>query len=348
MTCIEIKTKKNYTVTVGSGLLTDSKSYGDLPRGKKCVLVSDDNVFPLYGEGVKSALLSAGATQVICFVFPHGEQSKSPKTLFELLEFFAHSELGRRDLAVALGGGVTGDLTGLAASLFMRGIDFLQLPTSLLAMTDSSVGGKTAVDLKAGKNLAGTFYQPSGVICDVSLLDTLPDAYFRDGMAEVIKYGMIYDPSLLELLKTKSFDREAVVSRCVRLKAHCVEKDEYDRGERNKLNFGHTVGHAVELLSDFSVSHGNAVAMGMCAVTKAAQAEGLCKSGCFEELSSVLDIYELPKKCIFDPESVFSAMLHDKKREGDAVNLVVPVCLGEVRLHKMSFEELKSFLRYGM
>ncbi|MBQ6312177.1 MAG: 3-dehydroquinate synthase, partial [Lachnospiraceae bacterium] len=260
---IRIQAGRPYTVMVGEGLRTQAgKMIADtLPEAASTAIISDSNVAPLYLEQIKDTIEQAGLS-VYSKVIPAGEASKNLSVYSEILSFLAEQKLTRSDVIIALGGGVVGDLAGFAAATFLRGVPYVQIPTSLLAMVDSSVGGKTAVDLPAGKNLAGAFYQPSVVICDPEVLHTLPDSYLRDGCAEVIKYGVLEDEMLFSRLMTEGicFDRVSVISRCIEIKAHYVAEDEFDQGLRQKLNLGHTFGHAIEASSHFAVTHGQAVA----------------------------------------------------------------------------------------
>ena len=249
-----------------------------LKKHKPChvLIVSDDSVYALYGEKTKESIEAAGFV-VDTFVFPHGEESKNIDTLNSILEYAASKEMSRTDLFVALGGGVVGDITGFASAVFLRGVDYVQVPTTVLAAVDSSVGGKTAVDLNAGKNLIGAFHQPLEVLLDVDVFDTLPEEIFTEGLAEAIKYGMIKDKKLYDLFKDNdidSLDMIPVCKRCIEIKADVVEKDEFDNGERRLLNFGHTPGHAVEILSKFGISHGHAVAIGMVIMTRLSERTG--------------------------------------------------------------------------
>ncbi|MEI6579117.1 MAG: 3-dehydroquinate synthase, partial [Eubacteriales bacterium] len=258
-------TQKSYDVLIGSRML---KNAGDILRDyfSPCsvVIVTDDNVDALYGETVQYSLTCSGFN-TSKFVFKHGEHSKNLSVYAKALEFMAQNSLTRSDMVVALGGGVTGDLAGFAAASYLRGVRFVQMPTTLLAAVDSSVGGKTGVNLDAGKNLAGAFWQPSLVLCDCDTLNTLPDDILADGIAEAIKYGMIRDKELFEMLEFGDCisNPEACVARCVTIKGNIVAKDEFDNGERQLLNFGHTLAHSIEKLSDYKISHGHAVAIGM-------------------------------------------------------------------------------------
>ena len=344
MTSVRVRAGKPYDVFIGSGISSAiPKKIKEFSKGNRALVVSDDRVFPLHGEKLCLELIKSGI-DTKTFVFKNSETSKNINTLSDILEFAAVNLFSRDCIFIALGGGVTGDITGLAASLYMRGVPYIQVPTTLLAMTDSSVGGKTAVDLKAGKNLMGAFYQPACVLCDTSYLDTLPEEIFCDGMAEVIKYGMIYDKNLFDSLYDKNFDREKVIERCVSLKASCVALDEFDRGERKKLNFGHTVGHALELLSNYKITHGQAVSAGMCRITKAAAKKGLCDENCFDRLFELLSLYGLKTDCPYPTDELMKGIKRDKKRENNLVSLVIPREIGKTEITEMDDEKIKEFL----
>ncbi len=345
---IEVKAGKPYSVKIGAGLLDkageESKALG---LDGKALIVSDDNVAALYIEKVSSSLKEAGF-EVFSFVIPHGEASKSAENLIAILEFAAENAFSRTDTFFALGGGVVGDLCGFAAAVYMRGTNFVQLPTTLLAAVDSSVGGKTAIDLTAGKNLAGAFYQPKLVLCDTDTFDTLPDEEFSNGMAEVIKYGMFCDSEFLEILTENNTDIESIIARCVEIKARVVEADEFDKSERMFLNFGHTVAHAVEKLSNYTVSHGSAVAIGMAVITKAAVSLGRCESNVLEILIELLKKYNLPCECPYGVDEVFEVTLKDKKNAHGKITLVIPTGKGESVLQKCDYNELKEIITLGL
>ena len=237
MNTVTVRASRQYDILIGQGLLpTLGAEAKKLGKAQKVCVISETTVYPLYGAVAEESLKSAGFS-VVSYVFPAGEESKNGLIFLDLLNFLAENQLTRSDLIVALGGGVVGDLAGFAAASYLRGIRFIQVPTTLLAAVDSSVGGKTAIDLPAGKNLAGAFCQPSLVLCDTDTLNSLPLDIFRDGCAEVIKYGVLYDPKLFAHLEEKglSFDREAVITRCVELKRDVVMEDEFDTGARMKL-----------------------------------------------------------------------------------------------------------------
>ena len=239
---------------------------------------------------------------------------------------------------------MVGDLAGFAAASYLRGIRFLQVPTTLLAAVDSSVGGKTAIDLPAGKNLAGAFCQPSLVLCDTDTLNSLPTDIFRDGCAEVIKYGVLYDPKLFAHLEEKglAFDREAVITRCVELKRDVVMEDEFDTGARMKLNLGHTVGHGVEAKSHFALSHGKAVAIGMAIVSRASNC------GDTPRILALLEKFGLPTRTDYSADDLFTYTLSDKKRSGGTVNLIIPRAIGDCDIVPTKVESLKSFIQAGL
>lgn len=281
------------------------------------------------------------------YVVPAGEESKSGQTYLELLNFLAEVPLTRADALVALGGGVVGDLTGFAAATYLRGIKVIQVPTTLLAAVDSSVGGKTAINLPAGKNLAGAFHQPALVWQDASLLASLPEAVWQDGMAEVIKYGVIADLALFELLQDKEAVRnrmEGVIQRCVAIKKKFVEEDELDTGVRQLLNFGHTLGHAIEKATDFEISHGRAVAKGMAMMAEISERQGWCSKETKEQIIALLDLYEFDLTVAQSSKVLYDICKADKKRKGNAIDIVVPEEIGKCRLQRLTIEELGRIL----
>ena len=350
MTTVTVRASRPYEVTIGRGLLdTVGRQAAGQWKGRSAAVVSDSTVAPLYLNRVKDSLERAGF-RVHSFVFPAGEDQKNGGTYLKLLEFLAARRLTRADGLIALGGGVVGDLAGFAAATFLRGIGFLQLPTTLLAAVDSSVGGKTAIDLTNGKNLAGAFYQPQAVLCDLDTLDTLPAEVFADGCAEVIKYGMIGDPALLARLETVDFraDPEELVARCVAQKRDLVEQDEFDTGARQLLNLGHTLGHGVEACSGYTVSHGRAVAIGMTLVTRAAVACGRCPAEVLPRLRRLLERYGLPDATAYSAQALYEKTLSDKKRSGDTISLVVPIAWGASQLVRIPVSELPAGIERGL
>ena len=350
MTTIEVNASKHYTVEIGSGLLPGlGPRIAALGGAQRVCIVSDSNVWPLYGAAADASLHAAGL-ETCAFVFPAGEASKNGATYLELLNFLAENRLTRSDILVALGGGVVGDLTGFAAATYQRGIRFVQVPTTVLAAVDSSVGGKTAIDLPAGKNLAGAFCQPSLVLCDVDCLATLPDDIFRDGCAEVIKTAILFDePLFMELVRDGlNFDRVRVIAACVRHKRDIVVADEFDRGQRNLLNLGHTFGHAVETLSDFTLSHGRAVAIGTAMAARAAVSLGLTDQGTATRIMWLLERFGLPIFTHHSAEALANAALSDKKRSGGTVKLILPKAVGECAIVPTPISQLESIIQAGL
>ena len=344
MNTVTVRASRQYDILIGQGLLpTLGAEAKKLGKAQKVCVISETTVYPLYGAAAEESLKSAGFS-VVSYVFPAGEESKNGQVFLDLLNFLAENQLTRSDLIVALGGGVVGDLAGFAAASYLRGIRFIQVPTTLLAAVDSSVGGKTAIDLPAGKNLAGAFCQPSLVLCDTDTLNSLPLDIFRDGCAEVIKYGVLYDPKLFAHLEEKglSFDREAVITRCVELKRDVVREDEFDTGARMKLNLGHTVGHGVEAKSRFAISHGKAVAIGMAIVSRA--------SACADtpRIVALLEQFGRPTRTDYSADDLFTYTLSDKKRSGGTVNLIIPRAIGDCVIVPTKVESLKSFIQAGL
>ena len=345
MKTIKVTASKSYEVLIGAGLLQnlEQELLSVLKKPCKLAIISDSNVWPIYGNAAEDALKSSGFC-VVNFVFPAGENSKNAETYLNILGFLAENQLTRSDAVLALGGGVTGDMTGFVAATYLRGIRYIQVPTTLLAMVDSSVGGKTAIDLPAGKNLVGAFYQPSLVLCDTDTLNTLPQSVFCDGCAEVIKYGVLYDKDLFNHLSAKGldFDRESVIARCVELKRDVVAEDEFDTGARQRLNLGHTIGHGIEAQSNFSVTHGQGVAIGMAIVSKAG-----C-NGIYDELCAVLEKFQLPTTTSFSAKQLYASALSDKKRAGGTVNLIIPREIGYCEIVPTPVENLESFIKEGL
>ena len=343
MRTVPVKASRNYEVRIGSGLIA-TLGENIPPKAKKVCIVSETNVWPLHGQAAVASIEAAGF-DVTAFVFPAGEESKCGATYLELVNFLAESRLTRTDCLVALGGGVVGDLTGFAAATFLRGIPFIQVPTTLLAAVDSSVGGKTAIDLPAGKNLCGAFYQPSLVLCDTDTLKTLPEDIFRDGCAEVIKYGVLYDPALFATLQEQGmdFDREAVITRCVELKRDVVAEDEFDTGARMKLNLGHTIGHGVEALSHFQLSHGKSVAIGIAIVARSA-----CDPATRDAILNILNRFGLPVDTASTAEELYTCALSDKKRAGGTVSLIIPRAIGDCAIVPTPVGNVKAFIEKGL
>ncbi len=342
MRTVHVRASREYDIVIGSNITIPEASQ----RGRKLALISDDRVWELYGEKTGAKLRDCGY-QVVCYTFPQGEASKNIMELSKILEFLAAEHLTRTDMIAALGGGVTGDMAGFAAAIYLRGIEFMQLPTTLLAAVDSSVGGKTAIDLEAGKNLAGAFWQPSGVYCDCDTFQTLAPEIWADGMAEAIKYGMILDRALFESFERGFTEKEYpdMIAACVGVKRDVVEEDERDTGRRQLLNFGHTLGHGVEKCSEYKVSHGHAVAIGMVLAAKLAEKIGFAEEPCSARLEALLLKNNLPIWTDIPIEALVNAAAVDKKRKGNRLTLILPKKIGDCRLYDINIDELEDLLK---
>ena len=345
MQTVMVKTSATYPVHIGGGLLEQA---GPLIAGAtnshRCVVVTDSTVGPLYAQRVCHSLEEAGITS-LTYTFSAGEQSKNLITYGNILEFFAANRLTRSDFVVALGGGVTGDMAGFAAATYQRGVDYIQIPTTFLAASDSSVGGKTAVDLEAGKNLVGAFHQPQMVICDTNTFQTLPDAVFADGVAETLKHGLIADADFFHFLMAEDIRTKisCVVRRNVEIKAAVVGEDEFERGRRKLLNFGHTLGHAVEKVSHFTISHGHAVAIGMVLASRAAERLGYSPAGILQEVRSACLRLDLPVECPYTAGTLYDAATADKKRDGGHIDVVVLEEPGRAKTVRLDMDGLQAF-----
>lgn len=318
----------SYPIYIESGILADAEQYiSRIFKGKRIMIISDDHVFPLYGDLLMQAL---SAYTCCSLVLPHGEPAKSFQTLPRIYTAMLKANITRSDLIIALGGGVIGDLAGFAAASYLRGVNLMQIPTSLLAQVDSSVGGKVAVDLPEGKNLAGAFYHPRLVLIDPDVLTTLPQRFITDGMGEVIKYGCIKDRLLFNMLSEYgSFDHlknqlPSIIYRCIDIKRNVVEQDPFDTGERMLLNFGHTLAHTIEQYYQYErESHGEAVAIGMYQITKLSEKAGLTKPGESERIHKVLNAYGLPTECNLNVSSLTDTIRLDKKNLDCHLNVVL-------------------------
>ena len=346
---IEVHTAPAYEVTIGAGLLRECGArLKAVLGGCRIAVAADSNVAPLYLETVCASLRDAGFA-VCSYVFPAGEEHKNFTTLSAILEFLAESQLTRTDCAAALGGGVTGDMAGFAAAAYLRGIRYVQLPTTLLSAVDSSVGGKTAIDLPAGKNLAGTFYQPWLVRCDPDCLDSLPDEIFHDGCAEVIKYAVLGNAPFFEELNCTPphAQLEHIIETCVRMQRDIVAQDEFDRGQRQLLNLGHTFGHGIEACSSFAVSHGSAVAIGMAMIVRSAAQLDLCTAGTRDAVLALLRQYGLPTATAFTRAALTDAAHSDKKIADGKLHLIVPERIGRCRIETIPAVEIPAWLADG-
>ncbi len=344
MTTVKVNASKSYDVIIGRDTISLlSEKIKSLFGSARVMIVTEDKVARFHLKKVRKVLSESGIDHDY-YVFPHGEKSKCGEVLFDLLEALAENHFTKSDVLLALGGGVTGDLTGLAAALYLRGVHIVQMPTTLLSAVDSSVGGKTAVDLKAGKNLAGVFNQPELVLCDINFLDTLEDAVFADGMAEVIKTGVLGDKALFDKVKDGNVKEQLgdVIARCVEIKRDVVMADEFDKGKRQLLNFGHTLAHSIEAESGFEISHGTAVAMGMVLASEISYQNGLTSENLTEEIKSACKKNHLSTECPYDMQTLAKYITSDKKISGKNISFIVPKKIGECEGIKM---EVKEFLK---
>ncbi|MEE1038966.1 MAG: 3-dehydroquinate synthase [Eubacterium sp.] len=346
---INIKTEKNYTVEIEKHLIENmGLKMLRYTKLQKICIVTDVNVHSLYTKHLTDSLQNTGF-EVHKIVFDSGESSKSFTNLERILNYLAEENFTKTDMLIALGGGVIGDLTGFAASVYLRGIEYIQMPTTLLAAVDSSVGGKTAVNLGAGKNLAGAFWQPAAVFFDTVTLETLPKAELQNGISEIIKAGIILDEGIFSILENTSPSDmgsfiEEVIARAITVKKNIVELDEREQGLRQTLNLGHTIGHAIEKASNYEISHGRAVAMGTYAIARIAEIKEWTKEDITPRLIELYNKYQFDLTCRFTAEEIASYALHDKKRKGDIITLAIPQAVGKCRLMDIKCDELISLL----
>lgn len=348
MRTVKVSTIPSYEILIERGLIKNAGALiKNVTNAAKAFVITDTNVGKLYADTIISSLKENGFDADL-FVYEAGEKSKNLNTISQMYSRMADFNMSRKDIVVALGGGVCGDMAGFAASTYMRGINFVQIPTSLLAQVDSSVGGKTGVDITQGKNLVGAFHQPILVIIDPDTLKTLPEYYINDGMAEVIKYGCIKDSGLFKTLEDENaLDIiDDVIERCVSIKRDVVNRDEKEAGERMLLNFGHTLGHSLEKIYNFDgLSHGQAVAIGMVMITRASEKAGLTENGSLERIVDLCKKYNLPVSDTADIKEIAKYCASDKKASGAGVNLVLLKKIGESFIRKTPLSELEDFIR---
>ena len=347
MKTVHVSTGKPYDIFIERGILDCCGKYiKQLSKAQKVVVITDTNVAPHYQWRILNAL-EKEAFDVKTYIYRAGEESKTLDTVAEIYKVLADFRMTRKDVIVALGGGVCGDMAGFAAATYLRGIDFVQVPTSLLAQVDSSVGGKTGVDLPQGKNLVGAFHQPLAVLIDPDTLNTLPDDFIADGMGEVIKYGCIKDAAFFESLQDgKAFDRiDEVIETCVSIKRDVVSRDEKEAGERMLLNFGHTLGHAIEKLWGFTgITHGMAVTVGMVLMARAGEKHGITEPGTADKIIALCEKYHLPVSDKATFAQMAEAAKGDKKTAGGSINLVLLNRIGESCILNLPLEELEDFI----
>ena len=338
--------EKSYDIKIGKDILHLAAEYTAARGSGRAVIISDENVWRLHGASLSEKLGDAAVSYSTVVVAP-GEESKSFATLEHICDELVRAELGRDGLIIAFGGGVIGDLAGFAASVWMRGCDYIQIPTTLLSQIDSSVGGKTAVNLKDGKNLVGSFYQPRLVVADMELLETLPEREWRCGLAEMIKYGALFSQKLFAKL-TAPLDKTELpelVKICCEMKRKLVQADERDTGRRMLLNLGHTFGHAIEKLGGFSrYNHGEGVGIGMVLAAALGEHIGFTKPGCKAEIERALRAHGLEIACEYNPADIVRAMTNDKKSRAGGMDLILLREIGCAEAEWHSLEELQALL----
>lgn len=321
----------SYAIYLGEGMLADTGQYlARLGYTGRCAVVTNKTVGDYHAGALLKSLREAGFAPTRIDI-PDGEQFKTLDTVARLYEKLVEARLDRRSPMIALGGGVLGDTAGFAAASFLRGLPLVQIPTTLLAMVDASVGGKTGVDLPQGKNLVGAFKQPEMVVIDPTVLATLPQTEYRAGLAEVVKHGIIDAPDLFAALETGRYDMAWLLLEAIKVKVRVVEEDPFERGRRAVLNLGHTFGHAFERLANFEMRHGEAVAMGLVCAARLATRLGYCSGTTTERIIALLNQLELPTQPPpYQPEKVWAAMGTDKKRQGSFLRFILPRAIGNV------------------
>ncbi|MGI6751123.1 MAG: 3-dehydroquinate synthase [Anaerovoracaceae bacterium] len=339
-------THKGYEILIGENIMKELSRISQLGNYEKVIVVSDENIWGLHGDTLSSALKEA-AIPFTSQIIPPGEEAKNLSMLEHLYESFSEAHLDRNDLIIAFGGGVIGDLAGFAAATWMRGLDFIQIPTTLLAQVDSAIGGKTAINMKSGKNLIGAFHQPRLVLSEMSFLKTLPSREIKCGIAEMVKYGAILSKKMIDLLK-EPIDKLSLphlIADCCSLKSHVVTEDEKDKGRRMILNFGHTFGHAVEKLGNYSrYNHGEAVAIGMVIAAAFGEKTGITKKGCRDYIKQILSAQGIESHCPYSFKQIGDAMAGDKKSRGKGIDLILLQDIGEATIVNYPLELIKQTL----
>lgn len=340
--------KNSYNIIVGENLL---KNTGYLIKkninnfGSNIAIITDRLVFKIYGEILRKSLVKCGFS-VFIFTIPNKESSKNFSTLLGIYNFLAQRYITKKDVIIALGGGVVGDVSGFVACTYLRGIRYINIPTTLLSQVDSSIGGKNGVNLSDYKNLIGTIYSPSLIICDISLIKTLTEKVFLSGLGEVIKYAAIFSKELFNILCSQDIysNIKDVIVRCIKIKKNVVQIDEFEKNIRTKLNFGHTVGHALERYYSNRISHGEAVCVGMCYITEKSFKAGITSFYSFLKLKSLIKKYKLPTSLKFNFEDVFNNILKDKKIFGNVIKICVIKKIGHSTILTMPVLKFRRFL----
>lgn len=310
----------------------------------KVLIISDNNIWNLYNEKFENL---DNKDKIYKFLIEPTESSKSFYNYLKIVDFLIENNFSRNDLIVAFGGGVVGDLAGFVSATFHRGLTFLQIPTTLLAMVDSSIGGKNGINYGNAKNIIGTFKNPDFIVCDTNILDTLGSNFIRQGFAEIIKYAILFDEELFDYLERTDLDKldfELIIKKCIEHKVNIVNEDKFDKGKRNLLNLGHTVGHSIEKLSDFEISHGDAVAIGIIYISYISTKLGLCKNNVFNRIVNLIEKFDLPISVNFSYKDIFNSSTYDKKINGDMINIILVNDIGDCMINKISLDLWKQYL----
>lgn len=346
-----VETHPNYHVLIRNGMLSDAGTEisTHLPKCRKAAIITDSNVAALYARTVSNSLASSGISSSV-FVFEAGESSKTPENWLQIIEFLASNSYTRSDAVITLGGGVAGDMGGFAASCWQRGMPCVHIPTSLLAMADSAIGGKTAVNLPQGKNQLGTFHQPAVVLCDPDVLKTLPAQERLNGLAEVFKYALLGEHHIYEAFENGNVwdDLTQIIAACVQSKAAYVQNDELDEHNRRMLNLGHTFAHAIEQCSQYTIPHGLAVSVGISCACRLAVKLKLLTSKEAEHIETLQRRFELPTECPYSTWELLPFVLRDKKKQDDRIPFILPVSGLQCVIRNAEKDDIQSWLQYAV
>ena len=339
MQTIELKASKNYSITIDKNFSDLKSAIETIGKGRKIGLISDKEVFKIYKDEILPLLSN---NEVKIYLIKSGEKSKNAKNYIKIINQLAKDGFNRSDLIIALGGGVVGDLAGFVSSTYMRGIKLISVPTSLLAMIDSSVGGKNAIDLRYGKNLCGTFYQPDRVCVNTKALETLPEIELMNGLGELVKYALLDESISFEQLKKENIVN--LIDKCIKIKKRIVEQDEYDTNLRALLNLGHTIGHALEVLSRYKLKHGACVVKGLSVIAKISKLYYNFDQVTFDKINQIINSFGHDTKVIYNEDEIFEKIKLDKKSSNESVNVVLIKDIGKCEVVSLSLQKLKELL----
>lgn len=341
---IQVK-ENNYTIDIDYKNDEKLRDYLFQNKDGKFLVITDENVFGIYNKRIKNIM--AGLNYFI-YKFPAGEKSKSMENYISINKFLLENNFNRGDIIIAFGGGVVGDISGFVAATYLRGIDFISVPTTLLSMIDSSVGGKNGINFMNLKNQIGAFYFPKYVHIDYSFLESLDDRNINNGLAEIFKYSVLRDREFFDYLKSANkLDYEKIIYKSLNIKLDFVRDDERDKGKRQKLNLGHTLGHGIESLSNYKLNHGESIGIGLINMARAAYKMGLAEEDFSKDLVSAFKNHNLPTYYDFETEEILGILKHDKKINKNLINVILPVKIGEVISKKITFDELKKIIDLG-